>query len=108
MDWLRGIINKDQVIISRSSFSGDHKDHFILYPGFKGKPKEEPFIKFHEHLKKVAEKTMMAIFVGFSFRDQYINDILSENLPTEVPKYVITKGHSLPLPPFLESFGFGA
>ncbi|MCE2486946.1 MAG: tetratricopeptide repeat protein [Desulfurellaceae bacterium] len=37
----------------------------------------------------------MAIFVGFAFRDSYINGILSD-LSQDIPKFVINKGGSPP------------
>ena len=110
VDWQRETMdNYDDIVISRSSFSGDHKDHPILYPGFKGEPEKEPFIKFHNYLKEAAKETRAAIFVGFSFRDDHINKILSRNLRPAIPKYVITeddsssKGDPPSLPDFLKS-----
>lgn len=76
-------------------FTGDHQQHLILYPGYKGVPIEEPFVKFHEHLRAVVRQANMAIFVGFAFRDDYINTILSE-LPSDIPKFVINKDDTLP------------
>ena len=82
--------------ITRSAprFTGDHQNHCILYPGHKGTPTEEPFISFHEHLRTVVrgeyEPLSAAIFIGFAFRDDHINTILSD-LPSEPLKYVITK-----------------
>ena len=82
--------------ITRSAprFTGDHQNHCILYPGHKGTPTEEPFISFHEHLRTVVrgeyEPLSAAIFIGFAFRDDHINTILSD-LPSETLKFVITK-----------------
>ncbi len=72
-----------------------------MYPGFKGKPTEEPFIKLHEHLRAVAGKAKAAIFIGFAFRDDYINTILSE-LPPGIPQFIINKDDPLPDLAFLE------
>lgn len=101
VDWQRW---NDTIICSRA-YMGDQKGHAILYPGYKGEPNkeqldEELFAKFHEHLRAVAQEAMKALFVGFSFRDEYINSILSELRP-EIPKFVITKDDSLPDLPFL-------
>ena len=38
----------------------------------------------------VVQKAKAALFIGFSFRDEYINTILSD-LPQKTPKFVITK-----------------
>ena len=42
-----------------------------------------------------------AIFIGFAFRDEYINTIFSE-FPLKIPKIVINKDSSLPDFPFLK------
>ena len=101
VDWQRW---NDTIICSRA-YLGDQRRHAILYPGYKGepdkeKPDEELFAKFHEHLRAVVQKAIKALFIGFSFRDEYINSILSELRP-EIPKFVITKDDSLPDLPFL-------
>lgn len=74
--------------------TGNHQNHCILYPGYKGVPTEEPFRTFHEHLRRVVRgqygSLTAAIFIGFAFRDDYINSIL-DDLLSETPKYVITK-----------------
>ena len=99
VDWQR---SGNAIVIGSEVFIGNPKNHSILYPGFKGEPKDEPFIKFHEYLREVVHRTKAAIFIGFAFRDEYINTILSE-LPPEVPKYVINKDNSLPALSFLRS-----
>ena len=100
VDWQRW---NDNIICSRV-YLGDQRRHAILYPGYKGEPDQEPFIKFHEHLRTVTQKAMKALFIGFSFRDDYINSILAE-LPSEIPKFVITKDDPLPDLPFLNGCG---
>ncbi len=96
---LHGSVNwqdsNEGIIVSNPIFTGNHQNHLILYPGYKGEPDEEPFIKFHEHLKAVVQKTRAAIFIGFTFRDGYINSILS-GLRPEITKFVINKEDSLP------------
>ena len=82
-------------------YTEDPKKHSILYPGFKGEPDEEPFIKFHEHLRAVVSNAAAAIFIGFAFRDEYINTILS-GLRSDIPRYVINKDAPLPDLAFLE------
>ena len=89
VDWQR---DNGNIIVGPSRFSGDHKNHCILYPGYKGVPTEEPFRAFHEHLRNVVrdESLTAAIFIGFAFRDDYINTILTD-LPPATPKFAITK-----------------
>ena len=97
MDWQR--LNGD-IIVGSPYFSGDHNNQCILYPGHKGTPTEKPFIAFHEHLRNVVreeyESLTAAIFIGFAFRDDYINTILSD-LPPETPTYFITKPDGKPV-----------
>ena len=76
-------------------FTGNHQQHLILYPGYKGEPDEAPFVQFHEHLQAVVQQADAAIFIGYAFRDDYINTILSE-LPSEIPKFVINRDDALP------------
>lgn len=82
-------------------FTGNHQQHLILYPGYKGDPVEEPFVQFHEHLRAVVQQASAAIFIGYAFRDAYINTILSQ-LPSEIPKFVINKDDALPDFSFLD------
>ena len=92
VNWQR---SPEGIVVSNPIFTGDHQNHLILYPGYKGEPNQEPFIKFHEHLLSVVRQADIAIFVGFAFRDEHINSILSELRP-DIPKYVINKDTSLP------------
>ena len=105
---LHGSVNwqnsNEGIIVGNTIFTENHQNHVILYPGFKGKPDKEPFIKFHEHLRAVADRARAAIFIGFAFRDNYINEILS-SLPLGIPTYVINKDDSLPELHFLEGCG---
>jgi hypothetical protein len=48
----------------------------ILYPGIKGKPKKEPFIKLHEIFYDRLQSANIVIALGFAFRDPYINDLI--------------------------------
>ena len=90
VDWQ---LNNEEIIMS-PIFTGNHQNHCILYPGYKGEPTEEPFSIFHEHLRNVVRgeygALTAAVFIGFAFRDNHINSILAD-LPSETFKYVITK-----------------
>ncbi|MCY4387727.1 MAG: SIR2 family protein [Desulfurellaceae bacterium] len=96
VDWQR---HNEDIIVGNPNFTGNHQNHLILYPGYKEEFDQEPFIKFHDHLDEVVFKTDVAIFIGFAFRDDEINDTLSY-LPSESRKYVINKDDSLPDLPF--------
>ena len=88
-------------IIMSPVFTGDHQNHLVLYPGYKGVPRQEPFGKFHKYLQEVVREADAAVFIGFAFRDEYINTILS-NLPQEIPKFVVNKDATLPDLTFLK------
>ena len=92
VDWQAN--NDGQIIISNPVYTRDDRHHIILYPGHKGEPNREPFITFHNHLRSVAQQAKAAIFIGYAFRDENINGILT-SLPSDTPKYVINKSQSL-------------
>ena len=94
VDWKR---ENGEIICGTRDATGDNA---ILYPGFKGPPKDELFIRFHDHLQAVVREARAAIFIGFAFRDGHINGILYD-LPWEISKLVIDKDDLLPDLPFL-------
>ncbi|MHA2277338.1 MAG: SIR2 family protein [Candidatus Kariarchaeaceae archaeon] len=57
-----------------------HDDHVIIYPGFKGLSTVSPFDFMHERFKTVLLESQACIFIGFSFRDEYINKIIFDAL----------------------------
>lgn len=52
----------------------------LIYPGFKGFIEDEPFKTFHDHFAFDLNEADAVIFIGFSFRDQFINFILEITL----------------------------
>ena len=91
VDWQR---ENGEIIVGSSHFTGEHENHCLLYPGHKGSPDTEPFITFHNHLRNVVQRKYgsltAAVFVGYAFRDDYINTILAE-LPSGPPVFHIHK-----------------
>ena len=91
VDWQRSGNN----IVTSEVFTGDLQKHMILYPGYKGEPAQPPFKEFHDHLRAVVRQAKMAIFIGYAFRDEYINRILSELsanvMPPGIMKIIINK-----------------
>ena len=81
IDWQ---YDSEDITKSGPHYTREEQNHCILYPGYKGVPSEEPFSVFHDHLRNVArgghDVLKAAIFIGFAFRDNYINSIL-KNLP---------------------------
>ena len=101
VNWQRRLGSNNYIFIS-PVFTGDLQKQVALYPGeAKEEPKEEPFVKFYKHFERSVEKATGFIFIGFSFRDEYINRILQENAAA-VKNYIITKNSPHPLPSFLK------
>lgn len=75
LDWQEG--NDGDIIPSRYDFS---QNHTILYPGFKGEPKQSPFKEFHRYFAECLEKCDIFLSIGFSFRDDYINELIENKL----------------------------
>ena len=106
-NWIRG--NDEDIFVGPPKFTGNLENHITLYPGDKEWPTEEPFIAFYEHLRWVARNAHAAIFVGYAFRDENINRILSD-LPANIPVFVIDMEEDLPRQVFLQNavhFGNG-
>jgi len=72
VDWSR---SPSGIYVGEPNFKG-HEKQVILYPGFKGLPAAEPFASFHNYLAGAVANADYVVFIGFAFRDKYINDIL--------------------------------
>jgi len=92
IDWSN---DGDTIYTGNPQFKGDHSKHVILYPGFKGKPESEPFITFHNHLANALRVANGLIFIGFAFRDEYINNILERYTPATT-KIIVVDLEKLP------------
>lgn len=104
VDWKRGngsTMAEPVVRRGHAEFDDDHDKRLILYPGFKGTPSSEPFIAFHEHFRLRLKKTTHILFVGFAFRDDYINDLIKLNLPSNSKVAVVNPARELPSQAFL-------
>ena len=99
-NWIHG--NDEDIFVGPPRFTGDLQNHITLYPGDKEWPTERPFIAFYEHLRWVARNAHAAIFVGYAFRDENINRILSD-LPANIPVFVIDMEKDLPRQGFLQN-----
>jgi SIR2-like domain len=93
VEWSRG---GNEIFISDPYFKGTHDRHVILYPGFKGEPTMEPFFSFHSYFQTAAASADCLIFIGFAFRDQYINMILDRSTQTSSNVIVIDMAQVLP------------
>lgn len=72
----------DRPVIRRGhpEFDGDHAKRLILYPGFKGRPDRQPFIAFHEYFKHRLTQATHLLFIGFAFRDEFINEVVATSI----------------------------
>lgn len=99
VDWSR---RADDIFISDPYYKGSDSRHVILYPGFKGVPKEEPFSRFHAYFESAIAAASAILFVGFAFRDEYLNEVLRRATPTRAPIIIIDKNKTLTHMPFAE------
>lgn len=99
IDWVRGRTGTEETPLIRRGipeFSGRHSDRFIIYPGFKGIPTEEPYLTFHKYLKETLIQAGHIVFVGYAFRDEYINSIFEETLDLSKSIAIIDPAETIP------------
>jgi len=60
----------------RTRGSRRYEKNLVIYPAEKLKPENEPFRTLHEFFRSEFIKSDYAIFVGFSFRDEYLNSLI--------------------------------
>jgi hypothetical protein len=78
-------------------FEGDHEKRLILYPGFKGRPDRQPFIAFHEYFKQRVSKATHILFIGFAFRDDFINELIATSIQPSTRVAVVDPTPALPI-----------
>ncbi|EAT58620.1 SIR2 family protein [Chlorobium ferrooxidans] len=86
VNWSR---NGKKIHIGDPFYKGSHNKHAIIYPGFKGRPDEALFQAFHAHFAKSLERSIAIVFIGFAFRDEYINDLCDRYIRDDAPVIVI-------------------
>jgi hypothetical protein len=79
-------------------FTGDHTKHAIIYPGFKGSNDAPFFDAFHNYLGESLADAKAVAFVGFAFRDDYINNVIREGVRPDSTVVVINPDSSVELP----------
>lgn len=115
VDWKLGNgSTESEPVIRRGhpEFDGDHEKRLILYPGFKGTPSREPFVAFHEYFRQRLQLASHVLFIGFAFRDDFINQLIDMHLPKSAKVAVINPATDLPGLGFLKNVthlaqGFG-
>ena len=80
--WARHTSGK--IFAASPNFEGSHDKHVILYPGYKGQASEEPFASFHQHFKECLKMADCILAIGFGFRDDYINQLMSDVAPRQI------------------------
>jgi hypothetical protein len=60
--------------------SKQFKENILIYPAEKSKPEVEPFKTLHEKFEEYYKDCEVCVFIGFSFRDEYLNSIISRDL----------------------------
>lgn len=78
LNWERDRDN--QIAFGGMMYKSRHEHHVAIYPGFKGIPRDEPFVAFHNYFERAVRESDVLIFIGFAFRDDYINDLLSRSI----------------------------
>ncbi len=79
----------EEILVGASIYTGNHDNHAIIYPGFKGQSDTYFFSPLHEYLGNRLDSADLIIFVGFAFRDEYINELLRERVDHRNTKIVV-------------------
>lgn len=95
IDWQWG---QERIYVGAPIFTGRHENHAIIYPGFKGEPQSPYFSPLHNYFAQRLSEAHLIIFVGFAFRDEYINRLISENIDTAAKIVVIDPCEKLNFP----------
>jgi len=95
LDWKYG---GNSIFVGDPVFTGDHKKQAIIYPGFKGTNDAPFFDVFHNHLAETLADSKLVIFIGFAFRDDYVNLLLRENIRQPAKVVCINPDKSIKFP----------
>jgi PAS domain-containing protein len=99
---LHGSINwqwgNNCINVSATAFTGNHKNHAIIYPGFKGESESDFFSPLHRYLGERLETAELLVFIGFAFRDEYINRLVAERAERRAKVVIINPDKSVKYP----------
>jgi hypothetical protein len=95
IDWQKG---REKTLVGASNFTGNHSNHVIIYPGFKGESQSEFFAPMHAYLGNRLESANLIIFIGFAFRDEHINRLIAERVGRETRVVVINPDKTVQYP----------
>jgi hypothetical protein len=84
----------------RTRGSKRYRENLLIYPAEKLNneverivdPQKEPFGELHIRFRQMFKESKSAIFIGFNFRDEYINEIIKEE--REGKKIIIVSPHA--------------
>lgn len=79
LDWQ---ISDKKIFVGSPVYTGDHSKHAIIYPGFKGTETAYYLSLMHRYFGDRVEEADVIIFIGFAFRDDYVNRILERVRPS--------------------------
>lgn len=99
---LHGSINwqfdKGDIYVGSHVYTGSHNRQAIIYPGFKGKSDFSFFQPLHNYFAECLEYSDLCIFIGFAFRDDYINSLISERINQNCKVFVINPNNEVKFP----------
>jgi hypothetical protein len=82
LDWRKCHDGKIVKVGSEERTRGSRRfsENILIYPAEKVKPEMEPFRTLHEYFVKYIGNSDSCVFIGFSFRDDYLNSIIDQYL----------------------------
>ena len=83
LNWRRRIDGVPVKIGTEEKTRRDSKrfhENILIYPGEKSEPHTEPFITLHKLFQKYFLDSDVCVFIGFAFRDEYLNSIIAQGL----------------------------
>lgn len=88
----------DRILVSDPTYKGSHEKHVIIYPGFKGEPRNPVFKNFHDYFANTLNMASAVIFIGYAFRDEYINNICERFIRSDATTIVINPQKNIVFP----------
>ena len=95
LNWRERVVDGKTVRVSTEELtigSRRYRKNYVIYPAEKFKPEIDPFKKLHEMFVNEYLKCDTAIFLGFAFRDDYLNSVI--NQATSKKQIIIISRHA--------------
>jgi hypothetical protein len=100
VDW--SYTSERKILVGNPQFKADHSRHAIIYPGFKGIPKAAEMVLFHNYFAQAVSSADLLLFIGFAFRDEYLNRVLQNNVQPDATVLILNPAEALSNVPFKE------